>query len=334
MATTEIRPGPVPLGAFPHFASSDLDEARSFVARTFCDHSLGQTRADERLDACHNHVRGQTLSLNYIRYGADVSIEPGELGSFYLIQIPIRGEATIRHGGQNLEATPRRASLLNADRHTAMRWHSGCEKILIQIDKAALTGLVETLSGHALAGSVLFDPELDFTRPGMGLWGRRVRALFQAADRGEAFTGPGDPWQRMREEELMGALLALQPSNVRHLIDTPGDRLHPRHVKRALAYMRANLDQPLSLGDIAASAGVTGRTLQLAFRDAFAMTPLQVLRRERLKQVRSALLTRPPETPIADIATRWGFSHMGRFSDLYRREYGCLPSETRPLDRA
>ena len=31
--------------------------------------------------------------MNYIRYGTDVEIEPGELGSFYLIQIPVKGHA-------------------------------------------------------------------------------------------------------------------------------------------------------------------------------------------------------------------------------------------------
>lgn len=331
MASTDPFHRPAPLDRFRHFASTDLDEARTFVARTFCDHRLAQVSAAEHLDACHNHVRGTHLSLNYIRYGADVAIEPGELNSFYLVQIPISGGATIRHGTREFQATPARASLLNADRHTAMRWHAGCEKILIQIDKEALSRLTEVLTGHTLSGPVLFDPELNFERPELSGWLRRVKALFAAVDGGHAFRTPNDPLQRMLEEEILGELLALQPGNARHLVEPRDGRLHPRHVKRALDFIRANLDRPLSLADVASAAGVSGRTLQLAFRQAFAMTPLQVARRERLKQVHFALLDRDPAASIADIAAAWGFSHMGRFSGLYRREYGCLPSETRPL---
>lgn len=331
MPTTAIHPTPAPLDRFRLFESTDLDEARTFVARTFCDHRLAVTRRGRDLDACHNHVRGSQLSLNYIRYGADVAIEPGELGSFYLIQMPIAGGATIRHGRRELAATPERASVLNPDRHTAMRWHEGCEKLLIQVDRAALGRLVETLSGHSLAAPVRFDPEIDFDRPELARWRARVWALFAAAGDGRAFRPGASPFQRLLEEELLSAFVAHQPGNAQHFLKRDGDKARPRHVLRALDYIRANLDEPIGLADLAEAAGVTGRTLQLAFRECFGLSPLAVVRRERLKQVQFALLNREPDASIGDIAARWGFSHLGRFSALYRAEFGCLPSETKPL---
>ncbi|MEW5420560.1 AraC family transcriptional regulator [Amorphus sp. 3PC139-8] len=331
MPTTEIHEPPAPLDRFRLFKSTDLDEARTFVARTFCDHRLAVTRAGAGLDACHNHVRGAQLSLNYIRYGADVAIEPGELGSFYLFQIPVSGGSTIRHGRRELTTTCQRASVLNPDRHTAMRWHEGCEKILIQVDKNALSRLVETLSGHSLSGPVRFDPEIDFARPELARWRAHVCALFAAADDGRAFAKSAVPFQRLLEDELLSAFVIHQPGNARHLLADERRVARPRHVKRALDYIRANLDAPIGLDEIAEAAGVTGRTLQLAFRESFGMSPLAVARRERLKQVQFALLNRDPETSIGDIAARWGFFHLGRFSALYRAEFGCLPSETKPL---
>lgn len=326
-----IDPRPAPLDAYRLFASTDLDEAREMVARTFCDHRLSQLRSGERFDARHNHVAGNCFSLNYIRYGADVEIEPGELGSFYLIQIPIRGSATIRHGGREVLATPERATILNPDRHTKMRWHAGCEKILLQIDRGALTRLVETLSGHTLGGPVRFDPEIDFAKPGLAAWAGRVRALVAATEAGRGVAGGADPFRRLLEEELLTRFVALQPGNATHFLDGTSGTPHPRHVKRALAFIRDHLDGPISLADLAAAAGVSGRSLQLGFQAAFGKSPLEVARAERLKQVHFALLSRADDMSIADLASSWGFGHLGRFSALYRKRFGCLPSETRPL---
>jgi hypothetical protein len=80
---------PRPLARFSLFESSDLDEARERVARVFCPHRLDMIGRGS-FDACHNHVSGERLSLNYIQYGAKTLIAPGELTDFYLLQIPLR----------------------------------------------------------------------------------------------------------------------------------------------------------------------------------------------------------------------------------------------------
>ena len=41
-----------------------------------------------------------------------------------------------------------------------------------------------------------------------------------------------------------------------------------------------------------------------------------------------AVRARRDPTTVADIASRWRFTHPGRFSVAYRRRYGCSPSET------
>ena len=36
----------------------------------------------------------------------------------------------------------------------------------------------------------------------------------------------------------------------------------------------------------------------------------------------------PGETTVKQLALRYGFSHLGHFSDAYRRKYGQPPSQT------
>lgn len=65
------------LGDHALFRSRDLDEARERVAAVFCPHRLETLGARSLFDACHHHLAGQRLSLNYIEYGAKTLIAPG-----------------------------------------------------------------------------------------------------------------------------------------------------------------------------------------------------------------------------------------------------------------
>ncbi|WP_269744634.1 helix-turn-helix domain-containing protein [Rhodococcus sp. AW25M09] len=75
--------------------------------------------------------------------------------------------------------------------------------------------------------------------------------------------------------------------------------------------------------------GVGPRTLQAAFQRERGTTPLEELRRARLARAHADLLDATPDgTSVTEVATRWGFFHLGRFSQFYRSEFGLSPSQT------
>ena len=108
-----------------------------------------------------------------------------------------------------------------------------------------------------------------------------------------------------------------------------GTHLAPGHMKRAIDYMQAHLAKPMSLADIAAAAGTSARTLQDSFQRFRQTTPMAFLRDLRMEAVRQDLLDPANQAPIAEIALRWGFVHMGMFAARYRQRYGERPSDTR-----
>ena len=55
---------------------------------------------------------------------------------------------------------------------------------------------------------------------------------------------------------------------------------------------------------------------------------MRYLRTARYEKVRDALTRADPEESVAEIAERWGFTHMGRFSVDYRTRFGETPSAT------
>lgn len=100
-------------------------------------------------------------------------------------------------------------------------------------------------------------------------------------------------------------------------------------MRRAIGYVHENSHRNIAVGDIAASVGVSVRALQYMFRRQLGTTPLAYLRRVRLERAHEDLQQADAAvTTVHDIATRWWFSHAGRFSVLYRQVYGVAPSDT------
>jgi AraC-like DNA-binding protein len=100
-------------------------------------------------------------------------------------------------------------------------------------------------------------------------------------------------------------------------------------VHRAIDAMHTYPDHPFTLTGLAQIAGCSVRSLQEGFRRYVGLTPLQYLRQVRPR-------TRPHDltnadlahSSVTDIASHWGFTHLGRFATTYRAKYGRAPSQT------
>ena len=77
-------------------------------------------------------------------------------------------------------------------------------------------------------------------------------------------------------------------------------------------------------------AGTTPRSLERIFFREFGVSPQQYVKARRLNAVHRQLLVteRDEGIKISDIATSYGLSHMGRFSQDYKHFFGRSPRET------
>jgi transcriptional regulator GlxA family with amidase domain len=107
--------------------------------------------------------------------------------------------------------------------------------------------------------------------------------------------------------------------------------LAPRNasLRQAVEFVHASAHLPVTSADVARHAGLTARGLQQAFARHLETTPTEYLRAVRLDRVREELRSASPEvTSVADVARRWAFAHLGRFSAAYVRRFGEYPRET------
>ncbi|MEU3858514.1 helix-turn-helix domain-containing protein [Streptomyces sp. NPDC028722] len=90
-----------------------------------------------------------------------------------------------------------------------------------------------------------------------------------------------------------------------------------------LTWLEAHCDRDLTLGEIAARAGMSARTLNRRFRDQTGTTPLRWLHRARVRRAQYLLET--TDHPVERIAGRTGFGSPTTFRERFRRVTGTSP---------
>jgi len=98
------------------------------------------------------------------------------------------------------------------------------------------------------------------------------------------------------------------------------------HVKQ---YLCERSDTPVTVYEVCRELSVSRRNLQYCFSKVLGVSPYQYLRAFRLTGARRELQRSDPKAgSITQAATNWGFWHLSRFAQDYRRMFGELPSET------
>ena len=171
-----------------------------------------------------------------------------------------------------------------------------------------------------------FQPAFD-QRHGPGATIRNMLAfLFAELGRSDSLLANQIARRTFEDNLALCLLLGLSHSHTARL-QQQGGAAAPRHVRRAEESMRANAGTPLTIAEIAQAAGCSVRALQMTFDRFRGTTPMAALRRIRLEEARSELLSDGRTDSIARIAAGYGFSTPSRFAQLYRRTYGIYPSE-------
>ncbi len=98
-------------------------------------------------------------------------------------------------------------------------------------------------------------------------------------------------------------------------------------VRRAMEYMDAHLEQPLTLADIAAQASLHPNYFHRVFSAVTGKTPRQHLLDGRMRRARMMLLN--SELTLDQIAKACGFSSAGYFHSVFKRYTGQTPGQYR-----
>ncbi len=266
------------------------------------------------------------MSIGLSRYDGQLLVESEGVGDQLLFVLPHHGRVDIRVGGRAVCTSPERGAVIDGSKRITALSLGSREHISVAIDRAALYRHLSDMVEMPISGRLEFSPEIDLlSGPGTAI--ARIAATLQTGLAGGAPLRKSPLALTSLTEALMHMILETLPHRFSEKMRRAASPV-PRHVKKAIEFMMANLSKPITLMEVAVACDVSSRTLQQGFRQFKMTTPMNYLQHLRLEAFREELVGARPGESVADIALRWGFTHMGRLATDYRNRFGELQSQT------
>ncbi len=267
-------------------------------------------------------------ALAYFEIKGRMKLDGGALPNHYTLAVPLSGTLTFRQNREVVSVNPHMGLVSSAGQEHQI-WHTGTIRLLnVKLERAVLERELAHLLDRPVGRPLQFALALNL-RCGIGpSLIRFLRYLTDELEQRNALHSQASLAVRQSERLLVTMLLESQPHNYWDELHGPAPDTAAWQVRWAEEFARARLQHPLSVADLAAAAGVSGRALRNAFRRHRGCSPMQFVRQLRLEAVRRDLLSAEPGVTVSEVALRWGFEHFGRFAAQYRHTYHERPSET------
>lgn len=301
-------------------AGTDTDNAIADLAGMYAGRAWHSGRTDE--DYWYRYVALGDAGMSIRRsqmHGAlrgDVAVE-GEV----VVQWIDSGTATVDVGRDEIRMEPGVPTLFPIEQRFEMDYRDWDQRLVhlqrdLVLDVASERYLVD--------GTVSFDRFTPPTQESIARWRQSVASSIRVLRTDGVQSLAWNEAQR----DVTRALLDLYRFRAEGAPTGWSEHRHAR-VRSAVEYIHAHAHEPLTVSDIARAADLSVRGLQEAFQRALDRTPMQYLREVRLRRSHEDLQrAEPGQTSVAEVAARWGFTHMGRFSGEYLQRFGEYPKQT------
>lgn len=266
------------------------------------------------------------LTIGLGRYEGKIAIEREGASDRYAIFVPRYGYATFKASDREVLTSPTQGVIVDCNQNSGITLSGPREHLVVVVDQASLCARLSDMLHDPVSGDLNFAPEIDLTAgPGMAI--AQTAAALHSGLIGSGILRGAPLAQASLVDALMELVIELLPHRLSKELCRVASPM-PRHVRRAIDFMKANLHESMTLHDIALAANVGTRTLQEGFKRFKMTTPMAYLQYLRLDAVHRDLTQAQPGRTVSDIAVTWGFTHLSRFAAEYRRRFGESPSET------
>jgi AraC-like DNA-binding protein len=309
--------------------TKDMGLIADLVRRLYVEHAA-LFRCDDpaRVDGEVSSATVNGLKAGLLRYGGfeyDAVIEPADAPTAVTVT---RGSGTMTSAREEHCFTRGGAFMLPADlTSAALLRDSGFA--LLRVPWPAVRSLAEERTSLP-ATDLRFEAIAPVSAERQAMWASTAKFVCaQLVTSGSTEISP----LMAHELTRMAATVMLEtfPNTAMTALYVAGPGwVPPDAVRRAAAFIEAHADQPVTLADIAAAAGVTGRALQSAFRRSYDTTPVGYLRQARLERAYTELRDADAAAgvTVAAVARRWGWTSPSQFAAAYQRRFGEPPSRT------
>ncbi len=301
------------------FDHADPYAVSGYVNQHVGNHCIRMPRVGRPL-ASLDHRKFASLDLCRISYGASVRVTSGALESVYHLQVLLRGHCLWRGHGQEHYFAPGELLLINPGDPVDLTYSDDCEKFILKIPTRLLQSVCDEQRWRYSGQGVRFLEnryQLDQLEGFIGL----LAMICQEAEAAEQIPKVQEHYAQI----IVSKMLSLMTTNVSRI--SLGSRTATFDV--LADYIAHHLKHDIDSEELARQARMSLRSLYGLFERHAGTTPKNYIRQKRLERI-NACLSDPTcnVRNVTEIAMDYGFLHLGRFSEHYRRQFGELPSET------
>lgn len=312
-----------PLEHHPRFIAQSretLCEAVESALRARCIRLPGQ----DGFRAVANSCALPSGELWFCSYGAPVTLRIPE-GDYIRVQFQNSGAGATRSAGGSVEVTETQACVSSGA--VLIEFPEGFQQIVWRCERATLLAKLDALIGRRVADLDLEGP-VPLDLPEGRTLCRILGSLLTAVD--HTPSALNRTLITELEQALVVSFLGAAPEAARLILSAPEHDCSALHVRRVEELIEANWDGALRMEQIAALTGQSARTIYRAFRRERGYSPMQFLRRLRLRQGRRMLEDPANTLNVAEIAVACGFVDASHFGRAFTSEFGISPSAARP----
>lgn len=308
-------------------SSQDLHEMQGILAKTTETHKVDVIGKEHEINASLRSASFGSLNLMHVTYGnipTQVQTYENDEDALLLF-ILTDGAARGVHKNEEFEISST-VGLMREAHLPLTAQQNAFATFVVPLPRDLLKRYASALYDHEVNNcNLIFNPTLDLTTAN----GRHVRNTVHYIS--DAIDGPlldenNTIVMKSLEDLLLTSVLSCLPHD--YFGTNRPSQIVPYHVKRARDYIHAHAASVITLETLANYAGCGYRTLQVAFKDIYGMSPMVYVKHVRLSYVHEDLLQATEGGTVRDIALKWGFTHMSWFSKIYMQKYGVLPSHT------
>ena len=310
-----------------HFSSVDIDQARAVLNRFYYPVAVSTPEGADSFGLGVEVIQLGPLTVGQLSFAGPVSLVVAELNAYH-VSMPTTGRMQARHAGHEVVAGPSTGVVFGPGNPVYTMHDANSAELAVKIERAALEQELATLLGRPVDGPIELPPAVDLSAGPGHSWSRLVRLLRDELEHQEGLIYQPLIAEQLRSSVLSGLLLSL-PHKYLDELTGPAVAGPPRALRRVVDAIHDEPERAFTVGDLAAIAGMSVRSLQEGFRRHLGCAPMTYLQQVRLAQARETLRRADPaQVTVATVAHRWGFAHLGRFASAYRARFGEAPSET------
>lgn len=269
------------------------------------------------------------VTMSHLDYAVPTHLDVARSADAYTVHVAASGRGCVTLGAERHELSPFTAVVVSPGTSYRMTLEQDSPQLVVRIERPALERELSRLLGRSLPEPVVFEPLCDLTADTAARWHGAISILSSEVMAAGSLLQQGVGAGAV-EALVISTLLYMQRSNYSEALRDDVVRGGRPVVRRCLDYIEQHLAEPIGLDDLAAYTSLSPRSIQVGFREDLHTTPTAYIRDQRLDRVRRTLLSALPGdgVTVTEVAQRWGFAHLGKFSVVYRRQYGERPSQT------